>query len=141
MDDFLHSSGLGQSEGMTYVVVPAPGSPEILAYLTVDPDLAHFVGEDYDEDYEGYEFSAVTLRRLAVRQNLQNQGMGRSLMKHIIRQCRRVLEEYDIDGLHLIALDEEAKRIYLRMDVGFREFAPNSRHLFLPAASIRTLDL
>lgn len=135
MNDFLVKNGLSQSYGETWVVVPNPGSPKIIAYYTVAPDPVELGGDD-DEDADAI---VIQLERLAVDVSYQKQGLGETLLVRLIVQMLSLPPETKVKALNLTALDEDAKDWYLRRDFGFEELTAGSSYLTLPMDTIRLI--
>jgi len=135
MNDFLVDRGLSQASGETYVVVPHPQSPVIMAYYTVWPDPIELGWEEPDD----VDASVIQLERLAVDTRHQRRKIGQSLLVRLIVQVVEVADALGIQALNLVALDEEAKAWYLGREFGFQELAPGSRRLTLPVDTIRLL--
>ena len=138
MKDFLLRFGMSGREGITYVVVPEAGSPEIIAYYMVSPDPLMVVEIEPDEEVE---VNWVWLRAMAVASRYQRQGIGTRILGRLIRQTLDAANRHpSIEALALRALDEEAKKWYLERDLGFREsYPPKSLTLDLPVATMRQL--
>ena len=135
MNDFLVGCGLSEAFGATWVLVSEPHSHTILAYYTIWPDPQVLGGDGYD-DHE-IEATVITLERIAVDKRYQRRGIARFILARIILQTVTAAEAYAVDALHLYALDEDAKRYYMHLELGFAEASPGSRHLLLPVATMR----
>lgn len=81
----------------------------------------------------------VLLGRLAVDKISQGQGLGEHLLMDAMRRIVQTAGEVGIHAIEVDAIDDKAKQFYLKY--GFTELADNSRHLYIPLATIRKLRL
>jgi GNAT superfamily N-acetyltransferase len=81
----------------------------------------------------------VLIGRLAVDQSVQGEGLGALLLVDALRRSLRISEQVGIRAVEVDALDEAARRFYLKF--GFRALRDDPRHLFLPLHEIRKLRL
>jgi predicted GNAT family N-acyltransferase len=77
--------------------------------------------------------------RIAVDQSVQGQGLGAFLLVDALRRSLQISEQVGIRAVEVDALDDSAKRFYLKF--GFRSLLDDPRHLFLPMHEIRKLSL
>ncbi len=135
MNDFFRDKGVSQSYGSTWVAVPEPGAALVIAFYTISPDPVELILE-YDEELEA---TVIELERLAVALEYQKQGVRRTLLVRVIRQTLEAADQYAIDALSLLALDDDAKRWYMSLNFGFQEITPGNPRLILPVATMRQL--
>jgi hypothetical protein len=134
VDDFLHDRGLSEAEGNTWVVVPEPRSPKILAFYTIVPDpITDFLDDDFTETTEEF----IEIAWLGVSVDHTGQYIGTKMLIRVIKQILLCAEDYQIAGLVLTALNDKAKAWYLHLDLGFQELMPGSRRLFLSIETMR----
>jgi GNAT superfamily N-acetyltransferase len=81
----------------------------------------------------------VLLGRLAVDKRSQGQGLGEHLLLDAMRRIVQTANEIGIHAIEVDAIDETAKQFYLKY--GFTELADNPRHLYIPLAKVRRLNL
>lgn len=86
-----------------------------------------------------YPVPAVRLARLAVDILHQGQGLGGDLVLDVLQRVQRLADEVGIRAVIVDALDERARRFYLRF--GFQSLLDDDLHLFLPMATIRQLTI
>ena len=126
--------------GVTHVVVPSSGSPHILGYYTlvtrtVDSGIVPTKGLPKGP------VGVVLLGRLAVDQRSQGQGIGKLMLLRALRQTEETSRVIGIHALVLDALDDSAVEWYISLGWGFQPLQDDTRHLFLPVATIRKLGL
>ena len=81
---------------------------------------------------------SVTLGRLAIDKNIQGQAWGTTLVAHAMRVVYLASQAVGVHGIFVDALNEQAKRFYLRQ--GFIPLTgENSHSLFFPTKSIERL--
>ena len=81
----------------------------------------------------------VLIGRLAVDRGVQGQGLGGMLLIDALRRSVQISAEVGIRAVEVDAIDEAARRFYLKF--GFRPLLDDPRHLFLPLHEIRKLGL
>src|SRR5437667_5784825 len=126
--------------GVTHVVVPSSGSPQILGYYTlvtrtVDSGIIPTKGLPQGP------VGVVLLGRLAVDQRSQGQGIGKLMLLRALRQTEEASRVIGIHALVLDALDDDACRWYMSLGWGFQALRNDPRHLFLPVGTIRKLGM
>ena len=125
--------------GVTFVLVPGRGSAQVLGYYTLVAGTV--AGEVVPEtSLEGQRtVPVVRLARLAVDRRSQGQGLGELLLFHALHRVQAVAETVGAHAVVVDALNEGARRFYLRY--GFRTFLDDPLHLYLTLAAIRALPL
>lgn len=81
----------------------------------------------------------VLLGRLAVDKRSQGRGLGEYLLLDAMRRIVQTANQIGIHAIEVDAIDETAKRFYLKYD--FIELADNPHHLYIPLTKVRKLDL
>jgi GNAT superfamily N-acetyltransferase len=85
------------------------------------------------------DIPVVLLGRLAVDQKVQGQGLGAVLLIDTLRRSAHISEEIGIRAVEVDAINESARRFYLKF--GFRPLLDDPNHLFMPMHEIRKLGL
>jgi GNAT superfamily N-acetyltransferase len=124
----------------TYVAV-REGQPAVLGYYAIS---THGVSHEAlpPEQAKGLpkiDVPVVLLGRLAVDGTVQGQGLGSLLLLDALRRALHISEEVGIRAVEVDALDDTARRFYLRF--GFVSLADDRNHLFLAMSVIRQLGL
>ena len=81
----------------------------------------------------------VLLGRLAVDRGCQGQGLGGLLLVDALRRALHISEEVGIRAVEVDAIDDEARRFYLKY--GFQSLNDDPRHLWMTTHEIRRLKL
>lgn len=81
----------------------------------------------------------VLIGRLAVDRSAQGQGLGSLLLLDALRRVQQISNQVGIRAVEVDALDEGARRFYLRF--GFMSLRDDPQHLLLPLHFIRKLGL
>lgn len=95
-----------------------------------------------DEQRKGlpkYPIPVALLGRLAVDNRAQKQGLGEHLLLDAMRRIDQTADEIGIHVIEVDAIDDSARRFYLRY--GFTELRDNPNHLYLPMKTVRKLRL
>lgn len=74
------------------------------------------------------------IARLAVREDMQEQGIGPALLRDAILRISQAAEKIGVKGILVHALDDEAASFYAHL--GFRPSAINEHHLMVSLAEI-----
>ena len=126
--------------GVTHVVVPSSGSPQILGYYTLITRTADS-GIIPTKGLPQGPVGVVLLGRLAVDQRSQGQGIGKLMLLRALRQTAEASLVIGIHTLVLDALDDNAREWYISLGWGFQALRDDSRHLFLTVGTIGQLGL
>lgn len=126
----------------TLVAVDASGEPNaagkrsILGYYTVAMSSID-LSEMPESHRRGLppQIPAALLARLAVDENAQGEGLGRTLLVDALCRISRASLEVPAHAVVLDAEDDDAKAFYL--PYGFLELTDDPLHLFLPMESVR----
>jgi GNAT superfamily N-acetyltransferase len=81
----------------------------------------------------------VLLGRLAVDRSVQGRGLGSLLLIDALRRARHLAEHVGIRAVEVDAIDDSARRFYLKF--GFVPLLDDPNHLFLSMHVIRKLGL
>ena len=124
----------------TFVAV-RPDATAVLGYYALS---SHRVGYNSLPSEEGrwrpvLDGPVVLLGRLAVDRTVQGQGLGSLLLVDALRRTLYLAEQIGIRAIEVDALDQAARRFYLKF--GFQPLLDNPHHLFLPLHVIRKLNL
>jgi GNAT superfamily N-acetyltransferase len=124
----------------TYVAVHS-GEPVVLGYYALASHQVTYeaLPGDQAKGLPRMDVPVVLLGRLAVDRKVQGQGLGSLLLIDALRRAQHIAEEIGIRAVEVDALDEAARRFYLKFDFIPLVDAPN--HLFLPLHQIRKLRL
>jgi ribosomal protein S18 acetylase RimI-like enzyme len=79
------------------------------------------------------------LGRLAVDTAMQGKGLGEHLLLDALSRVSRAGLELGIHAVEVVAIDDAAKRFYLKY--GFTELRDDPHHLFISMATVRGLKL
>jgi GNAT superfamily N-acetyltransferase len=86
-----------------------------------------------------YPIPVAHLGRLAVDRDSQGQGLGAHLLIDALARISRIDRELDIHAVEVVAIDDAARKFYLKY--GFTPLKDDSHHLFLSLKTIRKLGL
>jgi GNAT superfamily N-acetyltransferase len=86
-----------------------------------------------------YPVPVAHLGRLAVDRSVQGQGLGEHLLIDALCRVARAERELGIHAVEVVAIDENAKRFYLKY--GFVELRDDPRHLYISMKQVRKLGL
>jgi GNAT superfamily N-acetyltransferase len=113
----------------------------VLGYYALSNHLVRHeaLSEELAKGLPVVDIPVVLLGRLAVDQSVQGQGLGQHLLIDALRRVAHVAEHIGVRAVEVDALDDEARRFYLRF--GFFPLLDDQRHLFLPMQVIRKLEL
>lgn len=126
--------------GVTHVVVPLPGSSQILSYFTLVTRQVESKVLPRHKLPPG-PIGVVLLGRLAVDRRFQRQRLGQRMLLRAMSQVEHVSRNIGIHALVLDVLDHEARVWYLGQDLGFQPLPDQPDRLFVPVSYIRQLDL
>jgi GNAT superfamily N-acetyltransferase len=143
LDEFLKKFA-GQYDrrdfARTYVAV-APPEPAVQGYYTLSGgalDLGE-LPQTVRKKLPRHPVPVACLGRLAVTQTAQGQNLGKILLLDALRRCSQASAEVALHAVEVEAIDDEAKRFYLKY--GFIPLADNPFHLYLSMKAIRQLEL
>lgn len=124
----------------TFVAV-REGSSSVLGYYALSNHRVRYdaLPEEQAKGLPTIDIPVVLLGRLAVDKGLQGRGLGAYLLIDVLRRANRLSEQIGIRAVEVDAIDENARQFYLKF--GFVPLLDDPRHLFLPMAVVRALDL
>ncbi len=124
----------------TFVAV-RPGDPQVLGYYALSSHRVVYrsLPEEEGRKLPAIDVPVVLLGRLAVDRTVQGQGVGGLLLVDVLRRTLHLAEQLGIRAIEVDALDQAARRFYLKF--GFQPLLDDPQHLFLPLHVIRKLNL
>jgi GNAT superfamily N-acetyltransferase len=124
----------------TYVAV-RPGEAAVLGYYAIATHRVSYeaLPEDQAKGLPKIDLPVVLLGRLAVDRTAQGQGLGSDLLIDALRRTEHLADSVGIRAVEVHAIDEAARRFYLKF--GFGSLADDPNHLFLATHLIRKLGL
>lgn len=124
----------------TYVAVRR-GEQQVLGYYALATHRVSYENLPHDQirGLPRIDIPVILLGKLAVDRTVQGQGLGSLLLVDALRRSAWLAEAIGIRAVEVDAIDEAARRFYLRF--GFVALADTQDHLFLPMHVIRKLDL
>jgi GNAT superfamily N-acetyltransferase len=125
----------------TFVAVEEEGEAAVLGYyaLSTHRVLPGHLPPDEGKRLPHLDVPVVLIGRLAVDRGVQGQGLGEHLLLDAFQRIQRLADEIGIRGVEVDAIDESARRFYLKH--GFRSLLDDPNHLFLSLDVIRKLKL
>jgi len=141
LNSFLQKHALNNDRaglGRTFVAIE-PDQLQVAGYFTVSTGSVRF---DSFPDYKKrrlpkYPIPTVHIGRLAVDGKSKGKGLGEALLIEALRKATIASKSIGVFAVDLIALNENAKRFYLKY--GFVETLDDPMHLFLPIETVRQL--
>ena len=123
-----------------YVAVRPDQSP-VLGYYAISSHRVSYeaLPPDQAKGLPKMDVPVILLGRLAVDRTVQGQGLGSLLLVDALRRAQHISEEVGIRAVEVDALDEAARRLYLKF--GFVSLVDDPNHLFLGMHVIRKLGL
>ena len=124
----------------TYVALWPP-EPAVQGYYTLSGgslDLSA-LPEPVRKKLPRHPAPVARLGRLAVTQAAQGQQLGKTLLLDALRRCSRVASELALYAVEVDAIDEDARRFYLKY--GFTALADDPLHLYLSMKAVQKLGL
>ena len=95
--------------------------------------------EDQAKGLPHLDVPVMLVGRLAVDQSEQGKGLGSLLLIDALRRARHLADHVGVRAVEVDAIDDAARRFYVRH--GFIALQDDPRHLFLPIAVVRKLNL
>jgi GNAT superfamily N-acetyltransferase len=117
------------------------GEARVLGYYAIS---SHHVGyeslsADQAKGLPRIDVPVVLLGRSAVDKSVHGQGLGSLLLVDALRRAEHLSKQIGIRAVEVDAVDETARRFYLKF--GFTPLEDDPNHLFLPIHVIRKLGL
>jgi GNAT superfamily N-acetyltransferase len=141
LDDYLKKQAGQRARkdiGRTFVAL-RPDQPHVLGYYTLSASSVEFahVPEALQRKLPRYPLPVALIGKLAVDLTTQGQGLGEFLLMDALRRIVDIAEQMAVLAVEVHALDEPAKKFYLKF--GFQPFLDQPLHSLLPVATIRPL--
>lgn len=142
LDDYLHRfAGQNEKTGISqhFVAVATGADAKILGYYALSAGSVAFevVPENLKKRLPRYPIPVAHLGRLAVDQSMQGHGLGEDLLIDALARIMRAADEIGIHAVEVVAIDDSARRFYLKY--GFTSLADDEQHLYLPLSAVRKL--
>jgi GNAT superfamily N-acetyltransferase len=137
-DQFLRKFALQNSKGglgRTYVAI-RPESRKVDGYYTISSSSVKFENLP-NRNLPRYPIPSILLGKLAIDRSAQGQGLGTALLYDALQRAAQISEEIGVFLVEVKALDENAKRFYLKYE--FVEMLDSPMSLFLNLKKIRHL--
>jgi predicted GNAT family N-acyltransferase len=109
----------------------------VLGYYTISSSAV--ACEVFPENLPRHPVPVVVVGRLAVDITARGRRLGETLLIHALRSAQHAAEIIGIYAVVVDALDESAKKFYLKY--GFAELTDDHLHLYLPMKVIERLNL
>lgn len=143
LNDWLrHRAGQYDRKGLarTFVAVE-PGENLVLGYYALSNHRVVYetLSEDETKGLPSIDIPVVLLGRLAVDRAIQGQGLGECLLIDALRRAVQIAEHIGIRAIEVEAIDESARKFYLKY--GFKSLRDDPRHLYLPLHVVHKLGL
>ena len=124
----------------TYVAVRA-GRSTVDGYYAVSAGAVAFqdIPEALRKRLPGYPVPVAHLGRLAVDASSQGQGLGELLLLDALARILRAADSIGIHAVEVVAIDDTAKRFYLKY--GFTQLLDDPHHLYLSIKTLKKLDV
>lgn len=124
--------------GRTFVAVRPP-DPTVFGYYTLASGSVAFANlpEEVSKKLPRHPIPVAHLGRLAVDEKIRGQRLGETLLLDALQRCHRFSEELGLFAVEVFALDDEARRFYLKY--GFNSLVDDDKHLYLTMKKIKQL--
>lgn len=119
-------------------VATKPDVPLIVdGYYTISSSVINFLSlpRDVAQQLPNYPIPSALIGRLAVDVSCQGEGLGTELLVNALLRIVKASSEIGIYAVRVDAIDERAKRFYLKYE--FIPLADSSLSLFLPLKTIK----
>lgn len=138
LNDYLKRYALQNQKArysVTYVA-SREGSKEIAGYYCSSASVIEFanIPEKQKRKLPRYPAPVMLIGQLAVAKEMQGKGLGRILLMHGLSNAIKISEEMGIYAVRVDAIDEDAKKFYLKY--GFVPLKDNDYSLILPLKTI-----
>ncbi|MCC5787819.1 MAG: GNAT family N-acetyltransferase [Phycisphaerales bacterium] len=143
LDEFLKRyAGQNQRTGVsrTFVAV-RPGERVVCGFYSLaagSVELNHLTDEQRKR-LPRYPVPVAHLGRLAVDRGSQGKRLGETLLIDGLWRIARADREIGIHAVEVVAIDEAARRFYLKY--GFSELRDDPRHMFISMKTVRKLGV
>jgi GNAT superfamily N-acetyltransferase len=124
----------------TYVAI-RPDEPRVFGYYALSTHHIRYeeLAASEARGLPRIDVPMILIGRLAVDKSEQGKGLGEFLLLNALHRCERVSDEIGVRGVEVDAIDESARRFYLKY--GFIELLDDPHHLILSLVTIRKLRL
>lgn len=144
LDDYFHRfAGQNETSGISqhFVAVAGAGDSRVLGYYALSAGSVAF--EDVPDELRmrlpRYPIPVAHLGRLAVDRSMQSRGLGEDLLVDAFARILGAAREIGIHAIEVVAINEQAKRFYVKY--GFVPLRDNARRLYLPLSAVAKLGL
>ena len=122
----------------TFVATSEVENKKILGYYCTSASSIEFenIPQNLSKRLPKYPAPSMLIGRLAVDKGIQGKRLGERLLMHALNKAVRASLEMAIFAVRVDALDEEAKKFYLRY--GFISFKDKELSFLLPMKTIVT---
>jgi GNAT superfamily N-acetyltransferase len=143
LDEFLKLyAGQNQKSGLsrTFVAI-LPGERAVHGYYSLAAGAVRIedLADEQRKRLPRYPVPVAHLGRLAVDQLSQGRGLGSLLLLDAMDRVTRVDRSLGIHAIEVVAIDETARRFYLKY--GFTALRDDPHHLYIPMKMVRKLGL
>ncbi len=143
LDEFLKRyARQNQRSGVsrTFVAVK-PGERIVRGYFAIAAGSVRLeqLTEAQRKRLPKYAGPVACLGRVAVDKSVQRQGLGAYMLLNALERVERVQHDLGIHAIEAVAIDEAAKRFYLKY--GFMEMLDDPHHVFISLNTVRKLGL
>lgn len=124
----------------TFVAVRC-NETSVIGYYALSSHAVRFdtLPADQAKGLPRLDIPVAMIGRLAVARKMHGQGLGSELLIDAFRRIQHLAEHIGIKAVEVDAVDDSAKRFYLKH--GFVELLDDPHHLFLPLRVVRALKL
>ena len=137
---FLQKYALQNSKGglgRTYVAVRPADNTKVYGYYTISSSAVKFENLPESRFFPRYPIPAILIGKLATDEETQKQGLGTALLFDALKRAAGVAEEVGIFLVEIKALNERAKKLYLK--TGFVEMIDEPMKLYIGLKKVRKL--
>ena len=122
--------------GRTYVAVRIDSS-DVVGYYTISTGSVRFSELPPELKLPRYPIPTAHIGKLATDLSVRGQRLGEALLYDALEKAEATSQKIGLKAVDLIALNEKAKKFYLRY--GFKEMKSSPMHLFLAMDTVRQL--
>ncbi len=122
--------------GRTFVAVLPPDISHIYGYYTLASGSVRFDNLPV-ANLPRYPVPTVNLAKLAIDKSAQGRGLGSALLFDALERTAKIAEDLGVFAVEVKALDDAAKKFYLKY--GFAAMLDDPMHLYLPIKNAKAL--